>query len=91
MISYVRQEEMPYLYRVGRHRIGVCNCLPKTQQPANTNSGRIGCDSCPMSVDTAFYCILLLSLNRREASIQLRSEGLMNDGLNYKDPKVAKL
>lgn len=59
MISYVRQEEMPSISRpiydwahiAGWHRIGGCDCLPKTQQPANTNSGRIGCDSCPVSRD----------------------------------------
>ena len=62
MISYVRQEEMPLYQRVlGWHKIGGCDCLPKTQQPANTNRGRIGCDSCPMSGDMVTSWVLIAS------------------------------
>lgn len=58
MISYVRQEEMPsiYLYSWVAQNRG-CDCLPKSQQPANTNSGRIGCDSCPVSRDIVIEAV----------------------------------
>jgi hypothetical protein len=32
----------------GWHEIGPSDCLPKTQVPANTRSGRIGADACPV-------------------------------------------
>ena len=33
---------------VGSQRNGGCDCLPKTQDSANTSSGRIGSDACPV-------------------------------------------
>jgi len=63
MISYVRQEEMPLYQRVlGWHKIGGCDCLPKTQQPANTNRGRIGCDSCPVPRDMVIEGVFMVCL-----------------------------
>ena len=32
----------------GSQRNGGCDCLPKTQDSANTSSGRIGSDACPV-------------------------------------------
>ena len=55
----------------------------KTQQSANTNRGRIDCDSCPMLGDMVTHLIPVSVINRE-------LEELVNDGLNYKDPKVTK-
>ena len=58
-------------------KIGGCDCLIKTQHSANTSSGRIGCDACPVPEGQVERC-------------KLRNEAPVNGGRNYNGPKVAK-
>lgn len=63
------------------HKIEGCDCLPKTQQLAKTNSISISCELCPMplNVKTMMFYKKLSS-----------TDVVVNGGLNYKDLKVAK-